>query len=107
MRCVRLRIPASAPAPKPSPLLIARSPKKIGVFCHGFAAMTAVTQALQFTVQEQLDITAMWNHMVNIGRSDSVSKPGTFTAERLAGQLSFSPSFPAKAWVRVQVMPGC
>ena len=103
---MRLQMPADARTPKSSALSSTRAAKKFGIFCHGFAAVTTVAQTLKLTVQKQLQVTAVWDHMVNIRCPNTKSTTGAFTAERLAGQLSISPSLPAISWVRVQVMPG-
>ena len=98
--CVRL-----ACTPKPSALLPLRTAKKIGVFCHSFAAVAAAAQALQRTMEEQLHIATMRDDVVSYRRLNAQSMAGAFSAERLAGQLSASASCPTVSWVCVQVMP--
>lgn len=100
------QVGAHAPAPKPSPATAAGSGKSRRIFLHGFAAVAAVTQALQFAAEKQIQVAAVRNHMVCVRCLDTKPVLCTFTAERLAGQLSVSAAFPAKTRVRVQVMPG-
>lgn len=102
----RPQVGTHAPAPKPSPDATAGAPKSRCIFLHSFATVMTVTQTLQFAVEKQIQVAAVWNHMVCVSCSDTKSVLCTFTAERLAGQLSVSASLPSKARVRVQVMPG-
>lgn len=94
------------PAPKASSLFALSARKYSAVFLHGFAAVTALAQALQFAFAKQFHIAAVWNYVVNVSGTHSVTLLAAFTAERLACQLSFSSAFPAIARVSVQVMPG-
>lgn len=66
-----------------------------------------MTQALQLTRHEELDVPTMRDNVVNIRCLYTEPVTGTDPAEGLAGQLSASPPFPAISWIRVQVMPGC
>lgn len=106
VHCVRQHTPACASAPKPSAFSSIHAAKKISVFCHGFAAVAAVAQALERTVKKQLQISPVWDHVVSHRRPNTKPMTGALPAERLAGQLSASASCPTISWVCVQVMPG-
>lgn len=80
--------------------------KQNTVFFHGFAAVAALAEALQIAFAKQFHVAAMRDDMIRLCRPDTQSPLGAFTAERLAGQLSVSAVFPAKARIGVQVMPG-
>ena len=101
-----LQAGAHAPVPKPSAAPPTGSRKSRRIFLHGFAAVTTVTQALQLAAEKQLQVAAMRNNMIRVRCLDTKPVLCTFTAERLAGQLSVPAALPSKTRVRVQVMPG-
>ena len=75
-------------------------------FCHGFATVTEMTQALQISIHEHLNVSTMRRDMVNIRRPNSSAMPGTFPAERFCQQLSSAAFRPVIARVCIQAMPG-
>ena len=51
-----------------------------------------MAKALQFPMEEQLQVASMRHNVVNLCCSGSVSTFGAITAEMFAGQLILSPS---------------
>ena len=104
MRCTRT--PPRAHAPKPSTLFGWQMPKEDAVFLHGFAAVTAVTEALQVAFHEQLHVAAMGNDVVNVCRPSPDPVGCTRTAPGFFQELILSALPPAIPRICVQVMPG-
>ena len=100
------RTHAPAPTPKASAFFPVSAAEQPLIFRHGFAAMTAVAQALQLAMEEQAQISSMWDHMVDFCCLNTKVMTAALPAPWLAGQLSIAPFLPAVSWVCVQVMPG-
>ena len=68
--------------------------------------MTAVAQALEFTAEEEANVSPVRDNMVSIRCRRPPPIPGADPTEGLCKQLITPPLCPAISGIRVQVMPG-